>query len=174
MTFRRLEPFHDMQNSISHAADSPQARLAASRKALIRQMARADGRPEQDSTGDSQESADDVAAARPSGGRSSTWQIFTQTAMAWWRHHPMQVALDISRPFLENYARDKPVQLLGIAAGVGAAVVLVKPWRLVSLTGLAVAVFKSTSLSNTLLSLLPRAASKPLARSTPQPPKDLP
>ena len=174
MTFRRFEPSHDMQNSLSHAADSPQARLAASRKALIRQMARADRRPEHDSIGDSQESADDVASASLNGGRSSTWQIFTQTVMAWWRHHPMQVAFDISRPFLNNYARDKPVRLLGIAAGVGAALVLVKPWRLVSLTGLAVAVFKSTSLSNTLLSLLPRAASKPPAQSASQPPKDLP
>ena len=84
----------------------------------------------------------------------------------------MQLAIEIGRPFLDNYARDKPVQLLGIAAGVGAAAVLVKPWRLVSVTGLAIAVLKSTKLSSTLLSLLSRAAPDRYARRTQQSLKD--
>ena len=86
----------------------------------------------------------------------------------------MHLVIDIGRPFLNNYARDKPLQLLGIAAGSGAAAVLVKPWRLVSVTGLAVAVLRSTKLSSTLLSLLPRAAPDRYARRTQQSPKDAP
>ena len=85
------------------------------------------------------------------------FRSIVQAAQAWWQHHPVQIAVDIGRPFLTNYARDKPIQLLAIAAGVGAAAVLVKPWRLVSVTGLAVAAFKSTKISSPLLSLLPRA-----------------
>lgn len=155
--------------------DSPQARLAASRKALVRQMVRDDGRADPDAPNgfhgsDSTQTND----AHPGTERSSTWQVFTQAVMAWWQHHPVQMAVDIGRPFLNNYARDKPLHLIGIAAGVGAAAVLIKPWRLVSITGLAVAALKSTKLSTTLLSLLPRAAPRPYPRQTEQPTKDMP
>lgn len=153
--------------------DSPQARLAASRQALVRQMAGDDGRAGNDASNDFQGSNhDQTNDARPGTERSSTWQILTQAVMAWWQHHPVQVAFDIGRPFLNNYARDKPLQLVGIAAGVGAAAVLIKPWRLVSVTGLAVAALRSTKLSSTLLSLLPRAAPQQYSRQTQQSTKD--
>ena len=87
----------------------------------------------------------------------------------------MQVAVDIGRPFLNNYAHDKPLQLLGIAAGAGAAAVLVKPWRLVSVTGLALALFKSPKLSHSLLLLLPgRSAKQYSGQAQQQTPKDAP
>ena len=143
--------------SVTTLSDSPQSRLTASRKALVRQMTRTDGRAENTLTGALPESNHDAAEVDTNTERSSTWQIIVQAAQAWWQHHPVQIAVDIGRPFLTNYARDKPIQLLAIAAGVGAAAVLVKPWRLVSVTGLAVAAFKSTKISSTLLSLLPRA-----------------
>lgn len=152
---------------------SPQARLIASRKALIRQMARNDGHTGNDQPNGLHGSSDAESAEAPTGTeRSSAWQIFTQAAMTWWQHHPVQMALDIGRPFLNNYARDKPLQLLGIAASIGAAAVFVKPWRLVSVTGLAVAALKSTKLSTTLLSLLPRPAPKQYSRQTKQPIKE--
>ena len=150
--------------------DSPQARLAASRKALVRQMTRDDGRAGNDEPNDVRgSSASQTGEAQTGTQRSSAWQILTQAMMTWWQHHPVQLAIDIGRPFLNNYARDKPLQLLGIAAGAGAAAVLIKPWRLVSVTGLAVAALKSTKLSTTLLSLLPRAAPKPYSKQTQQP-----
>ena len=146
-------------HSMTSIIESPQARLVASRKALVRQMGRQDGRTDNEMPdglhGSSGGQADD---AQRSPARHSTWQVFSQALLAWWQHHPVQVAVDIGRPFLNNYARSRPLQLVGIAAGVGAALVLVKPWRLVSITGLAVAALKSTKLSSSLLSLLPRAA----------------
>ncbi len=149
---------------------SPQARLAASRKALVRQMAHSDGRANDDTpnerdgagNGGDSDSDSDSGTHRDgtpthAGYRSgSVWQVLTEAVTAWWQHHPAHVALDVGRPFLRSYAREKPLQLLGIAAGLGAAAVLVKPWRLVSFTGLAVAALKSTKLSSTLLSLLSR------------------
>ena len=108
--------------------DSPQARLVASRKALVRQMARDDGRADTDMPngldGSNHAQMDD---AHKTTARSGAWQVFTQAVLAWWQHHPVQVAVDIGRPFLNKYAREKPLQLVGIAAGVGAALVLVKP-----------------------------------------------
>lgn len=136
--------------------ESPQARLAVSRNALVRQMVRGDGCVGND-TPNGPDSSDYAQAGGGYEGadRSSVWHVFTQAAMAWWQHHPAQVAIQIGRPLLNSYAREKPLQLLGIAAGVGAAAVLVKPWRLVSATGLAAALLKSTKPSTALLSLLP-------------------
>ena len=153
------------------SADTPLARLVASRKALVRQMARAAGRPDTDLSNGSDELDKATIDTTLNTELSGTWQILIQAVRAWWQHHPAHLAVDIGRPFLNKYAQDKPMQLLGIAAGVGAAVVLIKPWRLVSLTGLAVAAFKSTNLSSTLLSMLPRAAPRSNARDAQQPPK---
>ena len=150
--------------------DSPQARLAASRKALVRQMARDDGRADQDAPNGFHESGSaQTTDTHPDAQRSSTWQVFTHAVMAWWEHHPVQMAVDIGRPFLNSYARDKPVQLLGMAAAAGAALVLVKPWRLVSITGLALAAFKSTNLPGTLLSMMTGEKPRPDTRSQPTP-----
>ena len=154
------------------AADSPQARLAASRKTLVRLMARAVGRPDNDLTIDSHESKNESADPNLDIEISGNWQILTQALRSWWRHHPAQLAIDIGRPFLSKFARDNPIQLLGIAAGVGAAVVFIKPWRLISLTGLAVAAFKSANLSSTLLSMLTRSVPGRNVRPVKQPPKD--
>ena len=154
------------------ALDTPQARLDASRKALVRQMARTDGRPDNDSTNGSHESNQATVDPSLNTGFGGNWQILMQGFRAWWQNHPAQLAIDIGRPFLSKFAQDKPMQLLGIAAGVGAAVVLIKPWRLVSLTGLAIAAFKSTNLSSTLLSMLTRSVPGRNARQVQQPPKD--
>jgi|GEM_PF-575709 len=155
--------------------DSPQARLAASRKALVRQMARDDGRAgNEEPNGFRGSSEEQTVDAQTSRDRSSTWQVFTQAMMAWWQYHPMHLAIDIGRPFMRNYARDKPLQLLGIAAGIGAAAALVRPWRLVSVTGLVVAALKATKLSTTLLSLLPREAVRQYSRQVKRPLKDAP
>ena len=154
-------------------SDTPQLRLAASRKALVRQMSRANGRPENNVSDEFPDTNGDAPGSDINREHSSTWQVITQAAMAWWQHHPLQIAIDIGRPFLANYARDKPMQLLGIAAGIGAASVFVKPWRLVSVTGLVVAALRSTKLSSTLLSLLPRATPRRRAEKIQQPTKGL-
>ena len=157
--------------AMTPTADTPLARLVASRKALVSQMARAAGRPDTDLSNGSDKLDKATIDTTLNTELSGTWQILIQAVRAWWQHHPAHLAVDIGRPFLNKYAQDKPMQLLGIAAGVGAAVVLIKPWRLVSLTGLAVAAFKSTNLSSTLLSMLPRAAPRRNARDAQQPPK---
>ena len=159
--------------------DSPQARLAASREALVKQMAHDDGWSDDDRPRDFSDPAQ-AADTRRKTQPTNTLQVIRQALMAWWQHHPAQIAIDIGRPFLSNYARDRPFQLLGIAVCAGVAAAVVRPWRLVSVTGLAVAALKSTRLSSTLLSLIPRAASRSNHSSYndldrthhPQPPKD--
>ena len=153
--------------SMTSTPESAQARLATSRNALVLHMTGGIGK---NGVNDQALSPSDETHAR--GERHSTWQVFTQAVLAWWKHHPAQVAIDVGRPFLTNYVRNKPLQVLCIAAGVGAAAVLVKPWRLISMTGLTVALLRSTTLSTTLLSLLPRASSSRPSKQTTQPSKD--
>jgi len=73
---------------------------------------------------------------------------------SWWRHHPAHTALELATPALSEYAARKPFQYIGIAALAGAAIALARPWRLVSITGLLLAVLKSSQLSSAVLSAM--------------------
>lgn len=50
--------------------------------------------------------------------------------------------LHILQPVVASYAKSNPVKTLGIAAGLGAAIVVLKPWRLITL-GSLLAVLKA-------------------------------
>lgn len=106
-------------------------------------------------------------------GRVSIWKTVRRTLQVWWRHHPVHTAMDLAvgaaHPVLTRYAHDKPVQLLGAAAALGAALAVVRPWRLVSITGLLLATLKSSGLAPALLSLL--AAQSELNDSSESPQK---
>jgi hypothetical protein len=73
---------------------------------------------------------------------------------AWWRHHPAHMGVELATPVLADYAARKPAQYLAIAAALGAVVVVVRPWRLISVTGLVVALVKSSQLSSLVLSAM--------------------
>jgi hypothetical protein len=78
-------------------------------------------------------------------------------ASTWWRHHPAHMGVELATPVLSAYARRKPMQFLGIAAAVGALLVIVRPWRLISVTGLLVAIAKSSQLSTLVMTALSAA-----------------
>jgi hypothetical protein len=60
----------------------------------------------------------------------------------------------VAQPLLGRYAHSSPFRLLAISAGVGAALVIIKPWRLVSMGGIALATLKSSEFSGLLMSML--------------------
>ena len=72
----------------------------------------------------------------------------------WWRYHPAHMAVDIARPTLSSYASRKPVQYLGIAAAAGAVVFLLRPWKLISVTGVLVALVKSPQVAGLVMQAL--------------------
>lgn len=125
-----------------------QDRLAASRKAIVRHMAR--DRQAHDGSHDHAYVDVDPHTPRSAG----KWGNFKHAIYSWWHHHPAKVALDFGRPVVGRYAESHPLKLVGIAAGVGAAVVILRPWRLVSLGGLLLAALKSSQLSGVMLSML--------------------
>jgi hypothetical protein len=76
----------------------------------------------------------------------------------WWRRHPANAAGQLARPLLERYAREEPAKLVGAAAAAGALVVLVKPWRLLSITAVLAAVVKTSDVADMVTTLMQKNA----------------
>jgi hypothetical protein len=150
---------------MSDAAD----RLARSRLAILQQVERREKRGQGGRRRDSRDEdereprrarADGDVDDEDGGGRESGggWFGNAQHALRmWWRHHPAHMGLELATPMLASYARKKPVQFLGIAAALGAVVVVAKPWRLISATGLVMALLKSSQISNLVMSAMASA-----------------
>jgi hypothetical protein len=141
---------------MSDAAD----RLARTRLAIIDQIQGRERRPEggePERRRERKPAGDTAAKGQPDDGASAWFGHVRRAASAWWRHHPAHLGLELATPALSAYASRKPLQYLGIAAAVGVVVVIVRPWRLISLTGLLVAIAKSSQLSSVLMSALSAA-----------------
>jgi len=81
----------------------------------------------------------------------------SHAVQTWWRYHPAHMAVDLASPLLHEYARRKPMQMLGISFAAGAALTFTRPWRLISLTTLLVAVLKSSQLSHLFMAAMSAA-----------------
>jgi len=139
---------------MSDAAD----KLARTRLAIIEQIHSRERRPERRASADldTDELRDEGegrwASARA--GAASWFGTLKRAASGWWQQHPAHYGLELATPALSDYAGRKPVQFLAIAAGVGAVVMLTRPWRLISATGLLMAVLKSSQLSGMIMSAM--------------------
>lgn len=150
---------------------TPAERLARSRLAIVEHLERREhGRDHRDDRADeadtdTQAEADEESEsgaaprARPRSAqrqsRRSGWLGgVTRAARTWWRHHPAQLALEMATPTLQSYMRRKPFQVLGVSVAVGAALVATRPWRLISLTTVLIAVVKSSPLTGVVMSAL--------------------
>ncbi len=124
--------------------ETPQQRLAISRRALVEQL-----------NGGRQSVADPTPTARAGWFDHFAWSAVAQkTAQRWWRRHPANAVGQLARPLLERYAREQPAKLVAVAAGVGALTVLVRPWRLLSVTAIAAALLKSSDMADIVTTLM--------------------
>ncbi len=81
------------------------------------------------------------------------WTSLKAGAQAWWENHPARRALKLAEPAIAAYARHRPVRLLALCAAAGALLVLARPWRLISITGVLMAAIRSPQLSSAALSV---------------------
>jgi hypothetical protein len=133
---------------------SPQERLAISRRAILQCMThsgRDGGEPLQ---GDAADGAGEASGSKRPGSLGRLWRALRRTTTIWWRNHPASLAVEVVKPALGQYARAHPLALLGVAAALGAVVVLAKPWRLIPVTGLLMATFKSKAFTHFIASAL--------------------
>ena len=155
MTFARCAWWAEKLSNIpteataSTALPTPQERLAASRKAIVRHMTRDE---------QTLASADEPYEIGDESGLTSNNASFWPSAVAramrtWWRRHPVSMAVDVAKPVVGRYAKGHPLKLLGVAAAAGAAIVLVRPWRLLSIGGILLAAVKSAAVPSVLMSL---------------------
>lgn len=138
-------------------------RLARSRLAIIEQVQRKDRRY------DGNREREHARAQQRERGEPETGYDHKEDGIAgwfgglmhalgtWWRHHPAHMGVELATPILSVYAHRKPIQFLGIAAALGAVVVVVRPWRLITVGGLLAAVLKSSQVSGLLMAALSAA-----------------
>ena len=141
---------------MSDAAD----KLAQTRLAIIDHVQRRERRREGSPPRDEGEVGIDEEGwnfESASVGVSGWFARLKRMAGTWWQHHPARTGVDLAAPLLSAYAERKPFQLLAISALVGALVVVARPWRLISVTGLLVALIKSSQLSGMVLSAMSAA-----------------
>ncbi|MET3914682.1 hypothetical protein ABID97_001464 [Variovorax sp. OAS795] len=155
-------------NDAEHNSLTPKERLAISRRALVREL---NGEDEADARSDARLAAaqqeldglqgfEDSLAYRPSSGGSRRWISMARSMTErWWRRHPAHAMGQLARPVLEHYARKEPAKLMAIAAATGAALVLLKPWRLLSFTAVLAAVLKTSDVADVVNTLMQKNTS---------------
>ena len=138
---------------------TPQQRLAISRRAIVDQL--------QGPRREREPGAETVQALPPTRRKTAAfegvqWFQVTRLLMQrWWRRHPANAAGQLARPLLERYAREQPGRLMAAAAGAGALVVLVKPWRLLSVTALLAALLKTSDVADLVTTLMHKTSNTP-------------
>ncbi|RZI54267.1 MAG: hypothetical protein EOP12_03825 [Pseudomonas sp.] len=87
--------------------------------------------------------------------QASLWRVLSHKAIkAWWSHHPVNTALQLVQPALQPYARKHPAAVIGGGMALGAVLYVVRPWRLLSVSTLAVMVLRGPALPRKIFSLL--------------------
>ena len=157
--------------SVERPPLTPQQRLAISRRALVRQLNggedahqahRLASEPDDDIEYAHHDSATASHEGRPSGRGGNVWgSVARSVVQRWWRRHPAHAAGQLARPLLEHYARKEPAKLMAAAAATGALLVLVKPWRLLSVTAVLAAVLKTSDVADVVNTLMQKTPSPP-------------
>ncbi|VTU21593.1 hypothetical protein [Variovorax sp. PBL-E5] len=133
---------------------SPRQRLALSRRALVAQLHGDEPR---------QARASDDASSAPRRERNAdrfAWASLARgVTRRWWRRHPANAVGQLARPLLDRYAREEPAKLIAAAAATGALVVLIKPWRLLSITAVLAAVLKTSDVADLVTTLMQKNTS---------------
>lgn len=87
------------------------------------------------------------------------WLGLVETGMSsWWHGHPARAGALLLGSATEDYTRRKPLQAVSVAAIAGAVIVLLKPWRMVSTTAVALSLFRSSNFTGMATSVLESAA----------------
>ncbi len=134
---------------------TPAQRLQASRHAISTHLQGHGRGRRSDADADRPGNQPDTERAPSSG--PAWWRMARHALRVWWHNHPAYSAALVAQPVLQRYASDKPLQVVGIAAAAGAAAVLLKPWRLISVGALVAATLKSQDVSRLLVSLMSQA-----------------
>ncbi|MEY4652013.1 MAG: hypothetical protein RI884_594 [Pseudomonadota bacterium] len=97
----------------------------------------------------------------------SHWSGMREAGQRYWQGHPARLLVRLASPLLSHWGQRHPVGLVVIAAAAGVLLVLARPWRLISVTGLLIAAVKSPHLASLAMSALASGRAGPRRRSGP-------
>jgi hypothetical protein len=134
-------------------------RLDRSRLALIEHVHRKERKPDRAHAQSARSEHEDgeqweAAEAAAASGGGGWFSRIGRAAKSYWRHHPARMGVQLATPVLSQFARRKPMAYVGIAAVAGAIFMVARPWRLVSVTGVLVALAKSPQLAGVVMSAM--------------------
>lgn len=133
-------------------------KLARSRLAIIEHVYRKESRKDPAARAAQRVQGDgeqwEAAEAAASSGGGGWFDRVRRAARSYWRHHPARLGLQVAEPLLANYARKQPVAYVSIAAAAGAILLIARPWRLISVTGVLVTLAKSPQLAGVVMSAM--------------------
>lgn len=134
-------------------------KLARTRLALIEHVHRKERKPgrarAQQARGEHEDGEQwEAAEAAAASGGGGVFSRISRAAKSYWRHHPARMGLQMATPMLSQVAREKPLAFVGIAAVAGAIFMVARPWRLISVTGVLVALAKSPQLAGVVMSAM--------------------
>lgn len=115
-------------------------RLRRSRHALMEQMRQMGAFEQGWAAQDAQ-----AGAARGRGG-ASLWQWLLQA----WQDHPAHWLIQTAQPLVGAYARSHPWQLVALSGLAGAALVMLRPWRMLPASALLISAVRALPLSRLL------------------------
>lgn len=141
-------------------------RLERSRLAILEHVHRRELRRQGRPAGEGATAAEGSAAAPDTPGEGQgggpAWFAAVQEMLdGWWRYHPAHLALDLARPALTAYARRRPLVYVGAAAVAGAALFYLRPWKLISVTGVLLAIVKSPQVASLAMRALSAGRTPP-------------
>lgn len=122
---------------------TPKQKLALSRAELLEAMGYLDIAPSH-AAEPQLVSARDLRGGMPTPSRPTTRR---GVLARWWSRHPLNSAVDLGRPFLENMAERQPGRLMAYGAGTGALLMVIKPWKLLSLATVLSLAFRTSDLT---------------------------
>ena len=134
---------------------SPQERLAASRRALVAELHDPGGSPWPYVERETPPFLNDTPPQVRGPAHTVSWEAVARSLLRrWWRRHPANAVGQLAKPVLARYAREQPAKLVAAAAATGALVVLVRPWRLLSVTAVLAAVMKTSDVADLVNTLM--------------------
>lgn len=143
-------------------------RLARTRRAILELVqATHHGRPRAKGAA----ATDGASQAAATHGR---WAGLRAAGREYWANHPARMVIQLAIPAVSAYAETHPARLLALSAVAGALMVLARPWRLLSATGLVLAALRSPQLSSVVLSALTAGGREHRENNIPQPARSTP
>jgi hypothetical protein len=136
-------------------------KLARSRQAILEHVAKRERRHDpREETAQGFADPEGFAYAQdedPPDAGSGWFGHMKHAVRTWWRYHPAHMAVDLATPLMRSYAQRKPLQLLGISLAAGAVLTFARPWKLISVGTIVIAVLKSSQLSHLLMAAMSAA-----------------